>query len=158
MRSVGSWTRQRLVRLLAVGLCALGTACAKDGPTIPSPVSGSYVGTWSGAIVSAAIGEGSLVLVLTSQLGPPNTPLVNGHWTSTFVDSRFSTSGKVVASIAPDGTVGVVFDRNTVPCPQEASGAAQQTMFASMTVTGQRMTGSYIAGICPGGTMELMKQ
>ena len=151
-------TAQYLARVSVFGLCAIGVACSSRSPTTPGQNSRNVAGTWSGTIASAAIGQGSLVLSLTSQIEAPDTPLINGHWKLTFADSRFSTGGRVVAAFAPSGILGVIFDRNTVPCPQEVSGAALQTMFASMMVIGDRMTGTYIAGSCPGGTMEMTKQ
>ncbi len=161
MRFLGRQTRPTARHLACVsvsGLCAIGIACSSKSPTTPGQNPRSFVGTWSGTIASAAIGQGSLVLSLTSQVETPDTIVVNGHWALTFTDSRFSTGGTVIAAVAPNRILGIIFDRSTVPCPQEAGGAAQQTMFASMTVDGDRMTGTYVAGICPGGTMEMTKK
>lgn len=153
------WARAQREAAVLVIFCVLIASCGSDSLTAPPTDGGrSYVGIWSGQLVSAAIGAGTLVLSLTSQIETTTSPLVRGTWTLTFPDRRFDSTGTVIGAVGPGGTFGVTFDRSTVPCPQEAGGIARQTMFASLTVEGVRMRGSYIAGACPGGTVTLTKQ
>jgi hypothetical protein len=64
----------------------------------------------------------------------------------------------MTANLNPERTaLGVFFDRGPVACPSEPGGVAERTMFASMTVSGNRMRGRYIVGGCPGGAMDLTR-
>lgn len=151
-------------RSCGVGVLALVTvalpSCARGGMS-PSPAasSGPFLGTWSGTIISGAIGAGLVTVVMDTQIGDASFPLLSGTWALSFSEARFSTHGPLVANLNPEKTIlGITFDRNTVPCPSAPDGAAERTLFVSMSVSGDRMRGPYIAGGCPGGSMDLVRK
>lgn len=145
----------------AMAVCVSAGCRAASMPSAPGGATGGstgYVGTWSGTITSLAIGPGTIALRFDSERNTPGSPLVTGQGTLSFADQRFSGTTGVVGAETPDGVFGVTFDRHVVPCPDEPGGVSTRATFASLVVTGNRMRGSYIAGVCPGGTMELTKQ
>lgn len=147
--------------LIVLALLSLGSSgCSKASPSGPdSP--GGYLGTWVGTITSDAIGSGTATIVVDSQLEAPLTPLLSGTWSFSFPNQAFSTKGSLTGSLNTERTIlGLTFVRPTVPCPGEPGGLADRTMFASMTVTGNRMRGNYIVVAlgCPGGTIDLIRR
>jgi hypothetical protein len=98
-------------------------------------------------------------VIFDAQRGSETFPLLSGTWNLSFSNSVFSTRGAVVANLNLEQTMlGITFDRNTVPCPEEPGGVAERTMFASMKVEGNHMEGSYVIGGCPGGTLALTRR
>jgi hypothetical protein len=110
-------------------------------------------------LTSDVIGSGTATVVLDGGLKTPNGPLLSGRWSVVFDDLRFSASGTVTGGWLPDGTVFVLlFSPSLVPCPGEPDGVSDRTRAASLTLTSNRMQGSYIAGGCPGGTLDLTRK
>ncbi len=151
--------RHLLVSWLALGTLALPSCSGKPGSSFAPDSTSPYLGTWTGAIVSDVIGSGSIAIVIDSQIGSDSVPLLSGTWTVSFADAAFSARGLMTANLNAERTVLVLFfDRGPVPCPGEPGGIAQKGMFASMTVSHSRMHGTYIAGGCPGGSMDLSRE
>jgi hypothetical protein len=144
--------------MIAATCLTLLTGCRGGSPTTPEPGTPTYVGTWTGHISSEAVGAGTLEVIFDMQRNGPASPLVSGTATPVFPDARLNGSRAVVGAFSPDGLFGLTFDRGTVPCPAADDGVAARSMFASLTVVGNRMSGTYIAGGCPGGSMELTKR
>lgn len=124
------------------------------GPTSP------LVGTWKGTISSAAIATGSLTVTFNLQAGTAEFPLLAGSYEVVFPDAAFSTKGNLSAGLdRPGGTnLGMFFDSAPVPCPGQVNGTAQVARTAVVTLSGSRARGDYLAGSCPGGTIDLAKQ
>jgi hypothetical protein len=134
------------------------SGCSKTSPLGPDG-SRSFLGTWTGAITSDAIGTGTAEIIVDSQRETPLTPLLSGTWSFSFPNQAFSAKGTLTGSLNIEKTIlGLTFVRPRVPCPGEPGGMAERTMFASMTVTGDRMRGAYIVVAlgCPGGTIDLI--
>jgi hypothetical protein len=153
--------RGRFRPRLLILVCALFVAaCSKSpSPAAPEPAERAFVGTWTGSITSKAIGPGTATVVLDMQLKSPTVPLVSGMGSFGFPDPTFSTTGTVSGGTDPTGTLLVlIFSRRSVPCPGDPGGVAQQTIAANLTVTTNHLGGDYIAGACPGGTMDLVRK
>jgi hypothetical protein len=150
-----SATHQLLVLMLALGV----VSCQSANPSVPDQPQGPYLGTWSGMVTSDVIGPGSGTVVLDGGIKAAGGPLLTGHWSFVFNDARFNASGAVSGGWLPDRSVFVLlFSSSVVPCPAEAGGVSERTRGASLTLTANRMQGSYIAGGCPGGTMDLTRK
>jgi hypothetical protein len=141
-------------------LVALGAACSKSStPSNPDPPGGPYIGTWSGSITSDVIGRGTATVVFDGGFKTPSVIQVTGHWSCEFADARFNATGTVSGSSLPDGNLFVMaFSGATVPCPAARDGIDFKGRSASVTLTGNRMQGSYIANGCPGGTIDLTRK
>jgi hypothetical protein len=149
-------TSQRLLLMLALGVASCSTPA---NPSTPDQPQEPYLGTWSGIVTSDVIGPGSGTIVLDGGIKAPGGPLLTGHWTFVFNDARFNASGTVSGGWLPDRTVFVLlFSPSVVPCPSEPGGVSERTRGASLTLAANRMQGSYIAGGCPGGTMDLARK
>ncbi len=125
------------------------------GPTSP------LVGTWKGTISSAVIATGSLTVTFDLQAGTAEFPLLAGSYEAVFPDAAFSAKGNLSAGLdRPGGTnLGMFFDSAPVPCPGQVNGAAQVARTAVVTLlSNSRARGDYLAGSCPGGTIDLTKQ
>lgn len=149
--------RSRAGLVLGALMCA---ACAgsSGNPSAPGQT-GGYRGTWTGAIVSDAIGPGEITVVITSQLGPEASPLLSGDWSLMFADPTFSGRGLVAGNFNVELTIlTLFFDRGPVPCPAAPGGVAQRSMIANLTVSGGTMRGNYLAAECPGGSMQLSRR
>ena len=141
-------------------MVALGVAsCSKSAnPSSPDQPQEPYLGTWSGTVTSDVIGSGSGTVVLDGGIKAPGGLLLTGHWSFAFNDSRFNASGTLSGGWLPDRTVFVLlFSPSVVPCPAEPGGVSERTRGASLALTANRMQGSYIAGGCPGGMMDLRR-
>ncbi len=148
-----------LVSWLALGTLALPSCSEKTGSSFMPDPSSPYLGRWAGTIISDLLGPGTIDIVIDSQIGSDSFPLLSGTWSLSFADAAFSARGVMTANLNAERTMLVLFfDRGPVPCPAEPWGVAEKGMFASMTVTRGRMHGSYIAGSCPGGSMDLSRQ
>jgi len=144
-----------LVILFAIAV--LGASCSKSAnPSAPDQPQEPYLGTWTGTVTSDVIGPGSGTVTLDSGIKSSNGPFLSGHWSFVFNDARFNASGTVSGGFLPDRTVFVLlFSPSLVPCPGEPGGVSERTRAASLTFTPSRMEGIYIAGGCPGGSMDL---
>ncbi len=151
--------RSIVVSWLALGALVLPSCSEKpDGSFMPDP-SSPYLGTWTGTIISELLGPGTIDMVIDSQIGSASFPLLSGTWSLSFPDAAFSARGVMTANLNAERTMLVLFfDRGPVPCPGEPGGGAQKGMLASMTVSRSRMHGTYLAGSCPGGSMDLSRQ
>ena len=162
MRSIGeNQSRRRGTgQLLMLLLALVVEGCSKSSnPSAPDQSAGPYIGSWSGMLTSDVIGSGTATVVLDDGIKTSSGPLLSGRWNFVFNDSRFNSSGTVTGGWLPDGTVFVLlFSRSLVPCPGEPDGVSDRTRAASLTFTGNRMVGSYIAGGCPGGLMDLTRK
>ena len=162
MRSIDENYRRRRVKgpvILPILAVAVMSCSRSPNPSVPDESQGPYLGTWTGTITSDVIGSGSGTVVLDGGIKASSGPLLNGHWNFVFNDSRFNASGTVSGGWLPDRTVFVLlFSRSLVPCPAEPGGTSERTRSASLTLTADRMQGGYIAGGCPGGTMDLTRR
>jgi hypothetical protein len=158
LRSFGETRRDGRVCLLALAVVVVG--CSKSAnPSAPDQSEGPYLGTWSGIVTSDVIGPGAGTVILDGGLKAPGGPLLSGQWHFVFSDARFNASGTVTGGWLPDRTAFVLlFSRSVVPCPAEPDGVSERTRSASLTLTADRMQGSYIAGGCPGGMMDLTRK
>ena len=149
-----------LIRRFVFVLAALAVACSKpSNPTAPDVSQNPYLGTWRGVVNNAVIGPGDGAIVLDGELQSRGGSLYSGHWSFVFSESRFSASGTVSGSLLPDGTALVLlFSASTVPCPGAVGQIDQKGKIATLTVTSNRMQGSYIDNGCPGGTMDLVRR
>src|SRR5262249_38875025 len=114
----------------------------------PTAISDPYAGNWSGTIVDDISGVGALKFGLIAQPGGG----VVGTWATTFPDVSNNEGGNVSATVA---LVPVQF---TLTCAQTPSRGAA---IVAMTLSGNRMSGTYSAVACNGirrGGMELTKQ
>ena len=147
-------------RALLLVLALVVMSCSKSAnPSEPDDSQGPYLGTWSGTITSDVIGPGNGTVVLDGGIKVPSGPLLTGRWNFVFSDSKFNASGTVSGGWLPDRSVFVLlFSRSLVPCPAESDGTSERTRSASLTFTADRMQGSYIAGGCPGGMMDLTRK
>lgn len=147
-------------RVLLLALALVVVSCSK--PASPAEPDGSpdpYLGTWTGTVTSDVIGPGNGTVVLDGGIKTTSGPLLSGRWNFVFNDSRFNASGTVSGGWLPDRAVFVLlFSRAVVPCPAEPDGISERTRSASFTLTANRMQGSYIAGGCPGGMMDLTRK
>jgi len=161
-RGIERAVQLRDVVLLAslLTLVGLESSCSRSSsPSAPDPPGGPYIGTWAGPITSAVIGRGNATVVFDSGFKTPSVIQVTGHWSFEFPDTKFNASGTVSAGWLPGRTVVVlVFSPSLVPCPADPNGVSEQTRAASLTFAPDRMQGSYIAGGCPGGTMDLTRK
>src|SRR5262245_3490159 len=147
-----------LVSLLT-GASVEGACSKSSSPSSADPPGGPYIGTWIGAVTSDVIGRGTATIVLDGGFKTPSVIQVTGHWSFEFADPTFNANGTVTAGGLPDRTVFVlVFSPSLVPCPAEPNGVSERTRAASLTFTPDRMQGSYVAGGCPGGTMDLVRR
>ena len=160
LRSIGENYRRRPGRVCLFVLAAAVVSCSKSAnPSMPDQSQASYLGTWSGTVTSDVVGPGTGTVILDGGLKAPGGPLLSGRWSFVFSDSRFNAGGTVTGGWLPDRTVFVLlFSRSVVPCPAEPDGVSERTRSASLTFTADRMQGSYIAGGCPGGMMDLTRK
>jgi len=151
---------QRLFRGCRLAIAVIGlTACTKSSTPASPDHAGSLIGTWTGTILSAAIGAGTATMVVDFQIPTPTVPLFSGTFALVFPDQTFNAKGAMSGNVDPGGTsVTLLFDRSTVPCPVEPGGSSQKVVAANATLTNNRMRGEYIVGGCPGGTLDLMRQ
>ena len=132
-------------QILAASLVTILASAGCDS-TNPASPSGSLAGVWSGTIVDAGSGGGTLRFELVDQQGGGLT----GTWVTTFADSTNNSYGEL--SVTPPLGSPLQFG---LDCAR--MGAALFTM----TVTGSRMEGTYSGVMCPGltsGTARLGKR
>ena len=147
------------VPVLLLQLALLHVGCAKS-PTKPDPPQDPYLGTWTGTVRSQVVGPGMATIVLDSRLqtAPTSFALISGRWAFAFPEPKFSASGTVSGGLLPDGSYFVLlFSGSTVPCPGAPDGVSEKGRSASLTVTGNRMSGDYIDNGCPGGFLDLVR-
>jgi hypothetical protein len=152
-------TNAALVMLFAT-LISGGAACSKTpSPSAPDPPDGPYIGTWTGTVTSEVIGRGNATIVFDGGFKTPSVIQATGRWSFEFLDARFSATGTVSGSSLTNGNLFVLaFSSAKVPCPETKDGADVRGRSASVTLTGNRMQGSYIANGCPGGAIDLTRK
>jgi hypothetical protein len=145
--------------MLLVTLISAGAGCSKTpNPSAPDPSRSPYIGKWTGVVTSELIGHGDATIVFDAGFKTPAVIQVTGHWNFEFADQRFSATGTVSGSSLTNADLFVLaFSSATVPCPGANDGTDVKGRSATVTVTGNRMQGTYIANGCPGGTIDLTR-
>jgi len=146
---------------LAAAACSSTTPTGTGSPSNPQiGPSSPLLGTWKGTISSAVIATGSLAVTFDLQAGTAEFPLLAGSYEAVFPDAAFNAKGTLSAGLdRPGGTnLGMFFDSAPVPCPGRVNGAAQVARTAVVALANSRAHGDYLAGSCPGGTIDLTKQ
>jgi hypothetical protein len=148
----------RLVPTVAVMLCVAG--CSGGGmptspPTTPSVV--SPAGSWSGPIIDAISGDGTMHLALSEQT--PNS--LTGTWSATFTNGdRFS--GPAVAGLFGPTGYGIILSVDPPPPCAGAGGPAPLGFtLINVVVTSDRLTAVSGRTSCNGpsfGTVSLSRQ
>ena len=143
-----------LPSVLAVCL-ALSGACDEHTPTNPTPQPGALEGRWNGAMTDRAAGTGVFEVVLTG-----SNELGTGTFSLTFADPSANVQGSVLARPREAGVVDLTI--NLTSNARDCTGAPGLFYAARMTLSGNRMTGTYEPTIgCPllrGGTLELNRR
>jgi hypothetical protein len=140
--------------VLAVCL-ALSGACDERTPTTPTPQPGALEGRWSGSMIDRAAGTGAFDVVLTG-----SSELGTGTFSLTFADPSANVQGSVLARPRDAGVVDLTINLTTNA--RDCTGAPGLFYAARMTLSGNRMTGTYEPTIgCPllrGGSLELNRR
>lgn len=140
-----------LWRIVVCGALLLPVAACSSGPVAPS---GGFDGTWLGTLSDSASGSGSVKLVLSQAAAG-----VSGTFAITFADSSQNRSGTAGGTAAAPLLV-----LSLVPAaPLVCSGGVTLTgtLSATMTMSGNRMSGSYSSFTCGGaigGTLDVSRQ
>jgi hypothetical protein len=109
----------------------------------PGPVI-SLGGTWSGTATDSEAGEGTLQWVIThAEAG------ISGTYTNTFVDPAFSTTGTLVGVVAGAGGSALLMPAEPLVCSPTFSTTG--TIYVSLAIGADRITGSYSTFTCVGG-------
>jgi hypothetical protein len=113
-------------RFLTAALCAAAIACGRSSPTAP-PQTVDISGNWSGSIISARAGSGTLLLILNQRclpLLPPGHGCegdLTGKWTTIFLNPAYSDSGTVSGSVQDSTTEFSLDQRDPNICPFEVT-------------------------------------
>lgn len=140
---------------MAVLSCVLAAAvaCDEPAPTAPGPLPVVIEGTWAGSMIDRSAGTGQIQLTASGV-----ETLATGTFTLAFADPSANVSGVVLGRTqnAPAIELSLAIQTAGRDCP------AGGTVFAHVTLSGTRMTGTYDQGIgCPllgGGSIELSKR
>ena len=148
MRRTHGW------RTFAAALILVSTGCqSRQGPAAPDPVV-SLAGTWSGTATDSEAGEGTVQWVMThSDSG------VAGTFTNDFADAAFSASGTLAGIVT--GTAGTVFLMPVEPLKCSPTFAVTGTIYVTLAIGGDRITGRYSTFTCVGGragTLDLSRR
>jgi hypothetical protein len=140
--------------VLAVCLASSG-ACDERTPTTPTSQPGALEGRWSGSMIDRAAGTGAFEVVLTG-----SNELGTGTFSLTFADPSANVQGSVLARPRDAGIVDLTI--NLTSNARDCTGAPGLFYAARMTLSGNRMTGTYEPTIgCPllrGGALELNRR
>lgn len=126
------------------------SACS-SGPAAPS---GALDGTWSGTLSDSAAGAGTAKLVLTQMSAG-----VSGTFAVTFPDATQNRVGTVGGTMAASVLVLTLTPSAPLACSPTVT--LSGTMSATMTVAGNRMTGTYSSFTCGGaigGAIDVTRQ
>ena len=135
-------------------LLAAASACDEPAPTAPGPMPVVIEGTWAGSMIDRSAGTGQLQLTASGI-----ETLATGTFTLAFADPSANVSGVVLGRTqnAPAIELSLAIQSAGRDCL-----APGGTVFAHVTLSGSRMTGTYDAGVgCPllgGGAIELSKR
>jgi hypothetical protein len=139
--------------MLVCSLAVIAGCQGRPGPIAPGPGI-SLSGTWSGTAIDSEAGEGTVRWVMThAETG------VSGSFTSTFPDPAFSTSGTLAGVIT--GTGATVFLMPAQPLVCSPVFSVTGTIYVSLAIGADRITGSYSTFTCVGGragTLVLTRQ
>jgi hypothetical protein len=146
---------RHLARIAMVScLLAAAAACDEPAPTAPGPMPVVIEGTWAGSMIDRSAGTGQIQLTASGI-----ETLATGTFTLAFADSSANVSGVVLGRTqnAPAIELSLAIQSAGRDCL-----APGGTVFAHVTLSGSRMTGTYDAGVgCPllgGGSIELSKR
>jgi hypothetical protein len=135
--------------LICCAWLASFSACS-SGPAAPS---GALDGVWSGTLSDGASGAGSATLVLTQMSAG-----VSGTFAITLPDAQ-NRAGRVGGTVAASVLVLTLTPSTPLACSPTVT--LSGTMSATMTVTGNRMTGTYSSFTCGGaigGAIDITRQ
>ena len=138
---------RRLVTLAVL----LTTAACGGSSSSPSPVTDPLAGTWVGTFTDAQAGTGTMRMTLTS----PISGGVSGTWESTFSNAAANIVGQVSGGTTSNGTALFFTPRAPWACPD---GRSDSSFAGTLTLTTNRLTGSWTALNCHGGSLDLVKQ
>lgn len=126
-------------------------AGCSSGPAAPSSL---LDGTWSGTFSDSGSGAGSAKLVLTQTAAG-----VAGTFAITFSDATKDRSGTVGGTVAASLLVLTLSPSAPVVCSPTVT--LSGTLSATLTVAGNRMTGTYSSFTCggaAGGSVDIARQ
>ena len=147
--------RAPLLSLALAACVALSGACDERPPTTPTPEALAIEGTWTGTMIDRSAGTG----VFDVTLSGANT-VGTGTFTLVFADASANVQGVVLARTqdAPRIELSINVTSTARDCP----GAPGLFYTARLTLSGNRMTGTYEPSIgCPllrGGSLELIRR
>jgi len=133
-----------VIVLLTMAACG-GTSSSPSAPTDP------LAGTWVGTLTDGVAGTGTMRMTLNS----PISGGVSGTWESTFSNAAANNGGQVSGGTASSATTLFFTPRTAWSCPD---GRSDSSFAATLTLSGNRLTGSWTALICHGGSVDLLKQ
>lgn len=146
--------------LVWVGIAVLSFAGCRRSESVGAPSDVSpYLGTWSGSIAFDAIGSGAIVVDLSTQIGGNASGLLSGTYRRTRIpQGEAEIRGLVAGSGGREGRgLMLTFESGAVPCPVLSSGTAERAIVAQLELSAGQLRGTFIAGECSGGTMELRR-
>lgn len=129
-----------LWRIVVCGVVLVSLAACSSGPAAPS---GGLDGTWLGTMTDSVSGPGTLKLVLTQ-----TSAGVAGTFVLAFADVSQNRSGAAGGTLA--ASVLVMTLTPTAPLVCSPGVTLSGTVSTTMTVSGNRMTGTYSAFTCGG--------
>jgi hypothetical protein len=148
--------RRSLWRTGLIAACiALTVACDERPPTTPTVQPLVVEGRWTGTLIDRSAGTGvfDVTVIGSGDVG-------TGTFTLTFADASANLQGQVLARTrnAPAIDLAINLTTNARDC----SGAPAFFYSARLTLSGNRMTGTYEPSIgCPllrGGSLELTRR
>ena len=148
--------RRSPARSLALAACiALTGACDERPPTTPTPQALVIEGTWTGTMVDRSAGTGVFDVALSGA-----NDVGTGTFTLAFADASANVQGLVLART--QDAPRIEFSINVTTTARDCPGAPGLFYTARLTLSGNRMTGTYEPAIgCPllrGGSLELTRR
>jgi hypothetical protein len=146
---------RRLARATVVaGALAVASACDEPAPTAPGPMPVVIEGTWAGSMIDRSAGTGQIQLTASGI-----DTLATGTFTLAFADPSANVSGVVTGRTQNAPAIELSLGIQSAGRDCLAPGGQ---VFAHVTLSGNRMTGTYDQGVgCPllgGGSIELSKR
>ena len=155
MSNVGTKRGSASLSIVAAACIALSVACDEHPPTTPADRGFAIEGRWTGTMLDRSAGSGAFEVSLTGS-GDVGT----GTFTLTFADTSANLQGVVLARTRD--TPSIELSINLTTNARDCSGAPGLFYSARLTLSGNRMTGTYAPAIgCPllgGGSLELIKR
>jgi hypothetical protein len=141
--------------LLLVACLALASACDERPPTAPTPPPLVVEGRWTGTMADRAAGSGAVEVVLNG-----SNEVGTGTFSLTFPDASANLQGLVLARTKDAPVIDLSI--NVTTNARDCTGAPGLFYAARLTLTGNRMAGTYEPAIgCPllkGGSLELTRR